>query len=191
MLVSRSRVGALAHARRLAGVRAASSLVTFGEALLTYKPVPAGSTGALPLSAGTTVQVQAVGGAELNTAVAFARLCSGREASFVSVLPNTALGDHVVNVADSAGVATDENILRVSGTIGTVRARERSIPHHSLTLLTRRLLQLRSRACSFTWSTRAVGQSRSTSEHTQRFVRRRAAPRSIGQRGSRAPSGFT
>ena len=87
--------------------RFSSTLVTFGEALLTFKPAPPMAT-SLPLGSGASLQVQAVGGAELNVAVAFARAAAQPSAAaFISALPTTALGDAVIRVARSASVATD------------------------------------------------------------------------------------
>ena len=45
-------------------------LVTFGETMLSYKPAPPSSRNDMPLTTGASLIVQAVGGAELNTAVA-------------------------------------------------------------------------------------------------------------------------
>jgi sugar/nucleoside kinase (ribokinase family) len=85
------------------------TILTFGEALFTFRPLPPGAGGAMPpLSPGATPVLRAIGGAELNTAVAAANLI-GQPGSvgFVSVLPTGALGDKVVRVASAAGVATD------------------------------------------------------------------------------------
>ena len=49
----------------------AADLVSFGEALLTYKP--AAATEGEPLAAGASSVVQAIGGSELNVAVALAQ----------------------------------------------------------------------------------------------------------------------
>lgn len=103
------------QATRLASARRHLSLptvLTFGEALNTFKPLPLGAMvegGAMPpFAPGATTVLRAIGGAELNTAVALANL-SGQPGSvgFVSVLPTGALGDEVVRVASTAGVATD------------------------------------------------------------------------------------
>ena len=75
-------------------------MLTFGESLLTSKPAPS-KTDAL-LADGCTAQLQAVGGAEMNTAVALAR--TGCSAGWVSVLPHGPLGDLVTRVARDAGV---------------------------------------------------------------------------------------
>ena len=49
------------------------SLVAFGEALMTFKPRPT-KTLQLPLAAPACEAIQAIGGAELNVAVAMARV---------------------------------------------------------------------------------------------------------------------
>ena len=71
-------------------------MLTFGESLLTSKPAPSTAPTAL-LADGCTAQLQAVGGAEMNTAVALAR--TGCSAGWVSVLPHGPLGDLVARVA--------------------------------------------------------------------------------------------
>ena len=68
-------------------------LVTFGEAVMTFRPIPMPS-GSLPLAHPAMTALQAVGGAELNVVVAFARTTPKHDASFVTVLPRGALGYH-------------------------------------------------------------------------------------------------
>ena len=97
--------------------RRLSSLVTFGEPLYTFKPSPLPPP-ALPLASGASVALQAIGGAELNVAVAHARLSAHPgAAAFVSVLPHGALGDHVLATATAAGVSTD-GVIRMDGEMG-------------------------------------------------------------------------
>ena len=83
---------------------ASITVATFGEAVITYKEVPADVC--VPdtslLGPAATVQLRAVGGAELNVAVALARI--GVESKWCSVLPAGALGDYVANAARAAGV---------------------------------------------------------------------------------------
>ena len=71
--------------------------------MLTYRPDTTSSSAG---GVGTSLQLQAVGGAELNVAVAAARVAGGRDfSSFVSVLPAGPLGDEIAAVATDAGVA--------------------------------------------------------------------------------------
>ncbi|KAL3903130.1 MAG: hypothetical protein SGPRY_011800 [Prymnesium sp.] len=80
------------------------SVVTYGEALLTYKQAPAELCipNAKCLSTGASIQLEAIGGAELNVAVALAHL--GVAAKWCSLLPHGPLGDRVANAADASGV---------------------------------------------------------------------------------------
>src|SRR5262245_47374180 len=74
-------------------------VITFGEAMLRLSPP---NFRRLEQARGLDVQV---GGAELNTAVALARL--GRKSAWVSRLTNNPLGRLVANQAREAGVATE------------------------------------------------------------------------------------
>ena len=95
-------------------------LVTFGEAMLTYKPVPPSTCNDTPLTTGASLVVQAVGGAELNTAVAASLV--GKKAAWASVLPAGPLGKVVVDAAAAAGLelAAPYVITADGATIGTV-----------------------------------------------------------------------
>jgi sugar/nucleoside kinase (ribokinase family) len=95
-------------------------LVTFGEAMLTYKPVPPSTCSGTPLTTGASQVVQAVGGAELNTAVAVSLV--GKKAAWASVLPTGPLGKVVVDAAAAAGLelAAPYVIEADGATIGTV-----------------------------------------------------------------------
>src|SRR5262245_35638306 len=74
-------------------------VITFGEAMVRLSPPQFHR-----LEQARSLDVK-VGGAELNTAVALVRL--GRKASWVSRLPNNALGRLVVHHAHEAGVTTE------------------------------------------------------------------------------------
>ena len=95
-------------------------LVTFGEAMLTYKPVPPSTHNGPPLTTGASLVVQAVGGAELNTAVAASLV--GKKTAWASVLPAGPLGKVVVDAAAAAGLklAAPYVIEAEGATIGTV-----------------------------------------------------------------------
>src|SRR5204863_6679 len=80
-------------------------VVTFGEAMIRLSP-----PGFRRLEQARSLDVQ-VGGAELNTAVALARL--GRPAAWVSRLTDNPLGRLVANHAREAGVGT-EHVLWTS-----------------------------------------------------------------------------
>jgi 2-dehydro-3-deoxygluconokinase len=75
------------------------TLVTFGETMLRYAP-PAGER----FETADAFSVH-VGGAESNVAVAASRL--GREAVWLSKLPDSPLGDRVVRALEAQGVTTD------------------------------------------------------------------------------------
>jgi len=74
------------------------TLVTFGETMLRYAPPPGER-----LEAAEELSVH-VGGAESNVAVAAARL--GREATWLSKLPASPLGDRVERAVAAQGVTT-------------------------------------------------------------------------------------
>ena len=95
-------------------------LVTFGEAMLTYKPVPPSTHNGPPLTTGASLVVQAVGGAELNTAVAASLV--GKKTAWASVLPAGPLGKVVVDAAAAAGLklAAPYVIEAEGATVGTV-----------------------------------------------------------------------
>jgi 2-dehydro-3-deoxygluconokinase len=85
-------------------------VVTFGEAMVRLSP-PAFRR----LEQGHTLEVQ-VGGAELNTAVALARL--GRSAAWVSRLTRNPLGRLIVNRAREAGVGTEHVVWTDEDRVG-------------------------------------------------------------------------
>ena len=88
-----------------------------------FKPKPGGGASTLPLATPACEVVQAIGGAELNVAVALSRISSSpHSASFVSVLPDGALGKQIIDAAASAGVDTaDVHISRTpNAAVGTL-----------------------------------------------------------------------
>jgi len=90
-------------------------ILTFGEALFTFKssvsiPVPGGGDTA-------SLCLRAIGGSELNVAVALARL--GHDVEWTSVLPTGPLGDEVLVAARRAGVGVSM-VPRRDGEIGTL-----------------------------------------------------------------------
>ena len=96
-------------------------LVTFGEAMLTYKPAPPATCNDTPLTTGASLVVQAVGGAELNTAVAASLV--GKKAAWASVLPAGPLGKIVIDAAAAAGLELAAPYVRFEAngaTVGTV-----------------------------------------------------------------------
>lgn len=94
-------------------------VLCMGEALLTFKHVPS----ALAHGQTASACLAAVGGSELNVAVALSHL--GVRSSWASVLPAHELGDDVLKVAQHAGVDT-AHVLRRHGDIGTLHVREGS-----------------------------------------------------------------
>jgi hypothetical protein len=93
-------------------------VLCFGEALLTFKYDPSAS---VPGGGDTaTACLRAVGGSELNVAVALSRI--GVRSAWASVLPTGGLGDDVIEVADGAGVDTS-HVIRHAGDIGTLHLR--------------------------------------------------------------------
>jgi 2-dehydro-3-deoxygluconokinase len=85
-------------------------VVTFGEAMIRLSPP---SFGRLEQTDRLDVQV---GGAELNTAVALARL--GRSAAWVSRLTDNPLGRLIANRAREAGVSTEHIVWTESDRVG-------------------------------------------------------------------------
>ncbi|HKB36315.1 MAG TPA: sugar kinase [Gemmataceae bacterium] len=85
-------------------------VVTFGEAMIRLSPPNFGR-----LETARSLDVQ-VGGAELNTAVALARL--GRRSAWVSRLTNNALGRLIANAARAAGVGTDHIVWTEDDRVG-------------------------------------------------------------------------
>jgi len=110
-----------------------STLVTFGEAVLSTRPKAQASS--LPLATPACEVIQAVGGAELNVAVAFSRTASDSKAAWVSTLPTGALGDHVIAAAADASVDTghvvrDMTPHSVLGTLHVVDDGSGPRPHY-------------------------------------------------------------
>src|SRR4029079_16627574 len=85
-------------------------VVTFGEAMIRLSPPQFRR-----LEQAQTLDVQ-VGGAELNTAVACARL--GRSATWVSRLTNNPLGRLIANKAREAGVSTEHVVWTKDDRVG-------------------------------------------------------------------------
>src|SRR5580658_1119964 len=87
-----------------------SEVITFGEAMIRLAP-----PNFRRLEQARSLDVQ-VGGAELNTAVALARL--GHSATWVSRLTDNALGRLIANHAREAGVATDHVVWTKDDRVG-------------------------------------------------------------------------
>src|SRR5919199_2850520 len=85
-------------------------VITFGEAMIRLSP-----PGCRRLEQARSLDVQ-VGGAELNTAVALARL--GRSAAWVSRLTRNPLGRFIANKAREAGVGTDHVVWTDDDRVG-------------------------------------------------------------------------
>src|SRR5437764_14713669 len=85
-------------------------IVTFGEAMIRLSP-----PNFKRLEQATSLDVQ-VGGAELNTAVALARL--GHTSAWVSRLTRNPLGRLIANHARAAGVATDHLVWTDDDRVG-------------------------------------------------------------------------
>src|SRR5713101_2552415 len=85
-------------------------LITFGEAMVRLSP-----PGWRRLEQARSLDVQ-VGGAELNTAVALARL--GRRAAWVSRLTDNPLGRLIANQAREAGVGTEHVLWTADDRVG-------------------------------------------------------------------------
>ena len=82
-------------------------VVTFGEAMIRLSPPHFGR-----LEQATSLDLM-VGGAELNTAVALARL--GRRSAWVSRLTDNPLGRLIANHAREAGVSTEHVVWTNEG----------------------------------------------------------------------------
>jgi 2-dehydro-3-deoxygluconokinase len=85
-------------------------VITFGEAMLRLSP-----TGFRRLEQARSLEVF-IGGAELNTAVALARL--GRSVAWVSRLTNNTLGRLLSNQTREAGVSTEHIVWTAEGRVG-------------------------------------------------------------------------
>src|ERR1700757_4943149 len=85
-------------------------IITFGEAMVRLSPA-----GFRRLEQATSLDVQ-VGGAELNTAVALARL--GRSTAWVSRLTRNPLGRLIANRAREAGVSVDHMLWTDEDRVG-------------------------------------------------------------------------
>ncbi|XP_062521618.1 uncharacterized protein LOC134196491 [Corticium candelabrum] len=86
------------------------TLLSFGEAMIRYKPVESKTGGSEP-----SVFLRSVGGDELNVCVAQAKL--GRKTQWVSVLPSGPMGKVVLDSAEN--VDTSRVIMEEDGDVGT------------------------------------------------------------------------
>src|SRR5262245_57400667 len=105
-------------------------VVTFGEAMIRLSP-----PGYRRLEQARSLDVQ-VGGAELNTAVALARL--GRPSAWVSRLTDNPLGRLLANHAREAGVATDHLVWTAEDRVGLYFVEFGAAPRASSVLYDRR-----------------------------------------------------
>uniref|UniRef100_A0A7S4FAN7 Carbohydrate kinase PfkB domain-containing protein n=1 Tax=Chrysotila carterae TaxID=13221 RepID=A0A7S4FAN7_CHRCT len=93
------------------------SFLSFGEALLTYKPALMKEEDNTLMAPSARHCLQSIGGSELNTALALARI--GVFASWVSLLPTGPIGAEVLDVAKASGVDVAA-VQRMDGDIGTL-----------------------------------------------------------------------
>src|SRR5262249_40809758 len=105
-------------------------VVTFGEAMIRFSP-----PNFRRLEQARSLDVQ-VGGAELNTAVALARL--GRSSSWVSRLTRNPLGRLIANHAREAGVAVDHVVWTDDDRVGLYFLEFGAAPRASSVLYDRR-----------------------------------------------------
>src|SRR5262245_10478906 len=105
-------------------------VITFGEAMIRLSP-----PGFRRLEQARSLEVQ-VGGAELNTAVALARL--GRSAAWVSRLTRNPLGRLVENYAREAGVGTEHLLWTDQDRVGLYFLEFGAAPRASSVLYDRR-----------------------------------------------------
>src|SRR5436190_9349399 len=105
-------------------------VITFGEAMLRLSP-----PNFRRLEQARSLDVL-VGGAELNTAAALARL--GRSTAWVSRLTNNPLGRHVANQAREAGVGTEHVIWTDEDRVGLYFLEFGAAPRASSVLYDRR-----------------------------------------------------
>jgi 2-dehydro-3-deoxygluconokinase len=105
-------------------------VVTFGEAMIRLSP-----PNFRRLEQARTLDVQ-VGGAELNTAVGLARL--GRNAAWVSRLPDNPLGRLIANHAREAGVDTEHVLFTPEDRVGLYFLEFGAAPRASSVLYDRR-----------------------------------------------------
>src|SRR5437762_5916977 len=105
-------------------------VVTFGEAMIRLSP-----PNFRRLEQARSLDVQ-VGGAELNTAVALARL--GRSSSWVSRLTDNPLGRLIANHAREAGVAVDHVVWTGDDRVGLYFLEFGAAPRASSVLYDRR-----------------------------------------------------
>lgn len=105
-------------------------VVTFGEAMLRFSP-----PGFQRLEQARALDVQ-VGGAELNVAVALVRL--GHAATWVSRLPNNALGRLLVHRVHEAGVATEHVVWSEHDRVGVYFVEFGAAPRASSVLYDRK-----------------------------------------------------
>src|SRR5437773_5508283 len=105
-------------------------VITFGEAMVRLSPL-----NFRRLEQCRSLDVQ-VGGAELNTAVALARL--GRSAAWVSRLTNNPLGRLIANQAREAGVSTEHVVWTDEDRVGVYFLEFGAAPRASSVLYDRR-----------------------------------------------------
>src|SRR5262245_34988230 len=125
-------------------------VVTFGEAMIRLSPL-----NFRRLEQARSLDVQ-VGGAELNTAVALARL--GRSAAWVSRLTNNPLGRLIANHAREAGVSTDHILWTNDDRVGVYFLEFGAAPRASSVLYDRKGAAIANiRAGMVPWSTVFAG----------------------------------
>src|SRR5438552_8152007 len=105
-------------------------VITFGEAMLRLSP-----PNFRRLEQARSLDVQ-VGGAELNTAVALARL--GRSAAWVSRLTDNPLGRLIANHAREAGVSTEHVVWTKEDRVGVYYLEFGAAPRASSVLYDRK-----------------------------------------------------
>src|SRR5215216_5067431 len=105
-------------------------VITFGEAMIRLAP-----PNFRRLEQATSLDVQ-VGGAELNTAVALARL--GRSTAWVSRLTNNPLGRLIVNRARALGVSVEHVLMTESNRVGVYYVEFGAAPRASSVLYDRK-----------------------------------------------------
>lgn len=107
-----------------------NEVITFGEAMVRLSP-----PGHRRLEQCHSLDLQ-IGGAELNTAVALARL--GRRSTWVSRLTNNALGRMVSNRGREAGVCTDHVLWTEEDRVGVYYVEHGAAPRASSVLYDRK-----------------------------------------------------
>src|SRR4051794_3494040 len=108
----------------------AHEVITFGEAMIRLSP-----PNFRRLEQARSLEVQ-VGGAELNTAVALARL--GRATAWISRLTNNPLGRLIANHAREAGVGTEHVVWTEEDRVGVYYLEFGAAPRASSVLYDRK-----------------------------------------------------